>query len=205
MQFCSPLFFYLQIFDFFYLSFSIFLRIVDESNLNKAMDKATFEQTAARLRPLILRIGRDFFGSADDAEDVAQETLLQLWRYCQQLDEKRNVEALAVRVAKNCCVNMKRRQHLTLLRETDSMGETSPSPHLSPHEEVERNEGLSALEEAVGQLQPRERQLFEMRQQEGLSTEEIAQRTGIAKASVQSMIAMARKKVFKEMKRRMNL
>ena len=169
------------------------------------MDKATFEQTAARLRPLILRIGRDFFGSADDAEDVAQETLLQLWRYCQQLDENRNVEALAVRVAKNCCVNLKRRQHLAIVRWVDNMGETSPSPHLSPHEEVERQEGVNALEEAIGQLQPRERQLFEMRQQEGLSTEEIAQQTGIAKASVQSMVAMARKKVFNEMKRRMNL
>ena len=169
------------------------------------MDRTTFEQTAARLRPLILRIGRDFFGSADDAEDVAQETLLQLWRYCQQLDEGRNVEALAVRVAKNCCVNMKRRQHLTLVRETDSMSETRPSPHLSPHEEVEREESLKALDEAIRQLQPRERQLFEMRQQDGLSTEEIAQQTGIAKASVQSMVAMARKKVFNEMKRRMNL
>ena len=63
------------------------------------MDRTAFEQTAARLRPLIYRIGRDFFGSADDAEDVAQETLLQLWRYCQQLDESRNIEALAVRVA----------------------------------------------------------------------------------------------------------
>ena len=91
------------------------------------------------------------------------------------------------------------------MRETDSLGETSPSPHLSPHDEVERQEGLNALDEAIGQLQPRERQLFEMRQQEGLSTEEIAQQTGIAKASVQSMIAMARKKVFNEMKRRMNL
>ena len=169
------------------------------------MDRTAFEQTAARLRPLILRIGRDFFGSADDAEDVAQETLWQLWRYCQQLDESRNIEALAVRVAKNCCVNMKRRQHLTLVRETDGMGETNPSPHLSPHEEVEREEGLKALDEAIGQLQPRERQLFEMRQQNGLSTEEIAQQTGIPKASVQSMVAMARKKVFNEMKRRMNL
>ncbi len=169
------------------------------------MDRTAFEQTAARLRPLIFRIGRDFFDSADDAEDVAQETLLQLWRYCQQLDESRNIEALAVRVAKNCCVNMKRRQHLTLVRETDGMGETNPSPHLSPHEEVEREEGLKALDEAISQLQPRERQLFEMRQQNGLSTEEIAQQTGIPKASVQSMVAMARKKVFNEMKRRMNL
>ena len=190
---------------FFNLSIPLFLRKEGKSNSKTSMDRTTFEQTAARLRPLILRVGRDFFGSADDAEDVAQETLLQLWRYCQQLDEGRNVEALAVRVAKNCCVNMKRRQHLTLVRETDSMSETNPTPHLSPHEEVEREEGLKALDEAIRQLQPRERQLFEMRQQDGLSTEEIALQTGIAKASVQSMVAMARKKVFNEMKRRMNL
>ena len=190
---------------FFNLSIPLFLRKEGKSNSKTSMDRTTFEQTAARLRPLILRVGRDFFGSADDAEDVAQETLLQLWRYCQQLDEGRNVEALAVRVAKNCCVNMKRRQHLTLVRETDCMSETNPTPHLSPHEEVEREEGLKALDEAIRQLQPRERQLFEMRQQDGLSTEEIALQTGIAKASVQSMVAMARKKVFNEMKRRMNL
>ena len=70
--------------------------------------------------------------------------------------------------------------------------------------ELEQKEGVEALDEAVNQLQVRERQLFEMRQQEGLSIEEIAQQTGIPKASVQSMIAMARKKVFNEMKRRMN-
>lgn len=168
------------------------------------MDKTTFEQTAARLRPLILRIGRDFFGSADDAEDVAQETLLRLWQYCQRLDEGRNMEALAARVAKNCCVDMQRRSRIDTVREGEEVLVLSPALMSSPHEELEQKEGVEALDEAVNQLQARERQLFEMRQQEGLSTEEIAQQTGIPKASVQSMIAMARKKVFNEMKRRMN-
>ncbi|MBO4673163.1 MAG: sigma-70 family RNA polymerase sigma factor [Bacteroidaceae bacterium] len=168
------------------------------------MDKTTFEQTAARLRPLILRIGRDFFGSMDDAEDVAQETLVQLWRYCQQLDESRNVEALAVRVAKNCCVNLKRRQHMTFVRGEEQLrGAATLSLHPSPHEEMEEQERINALDDAISHLQPRERQLFEMRQMEGLSTEEIAQQTGIPKASVQSMIAMARKKLFNDMTRRM--
>lgn len=168
------------------------------------MDRTTFEQTAARLRPLILRIGRDYFGSADDAEDVAQETLLRLWHYCQQLDEGRNIEALAARVAKCCCVDMQRREHIQMVREGDEGPVQMPSLAPSPHEELEQKEGTAALDEAISQLKPRERQLFEMRQQEGLSTEEIAQQTGIPKTSVQSMVAMARKKVFNEMKRRMN-
>lgn len=169
------------------------------------MNRATFEQTAARLRPLILRIGRNFFGSADDAEDVAQETLMQLWHYCERLDEGRNIEALALRVAKNCCVNLKRRQHLQVVRGEEHLQTVYPQLSLSPHEELERQEDVSAFDEAVSLLQPRERQLFEMRQLEGLSTEEIAQQTGMAKATVQSMIAMARRKLFNEMKRRKKL
>ena len=168
------------------------------------MDKTTFEQTMERLRPLILRIGRDFFGSADDAEDVAQETLIRLWQYCQRLDESRNIEALAVRMAKHCCVDMQRRSRIETIREDDDGPVTIPSLAPSPHEELEQKEGVAALDEAVDTLKPRERQLFEMRQQEGLSTEEIAEQTGIPRASVQSMISMARKKVFNELKKRMN-
>jgi len=44
-----------------------------------------------------------------------------------------------------------------------------------------------------------------MRQLEGLTTEDISQQVGIPKASVQSMISMARKKLFTELKRKMSL
>ena len=107
-------------------------------------------------------------------------------------------------MAKHCCVDMQRRSRIETIREDDDGPVTIPSLALSPHEELEQKEGVAALDEAVDTLKPRERQLFEMRQQEGLSTEEIAEQTGIPRASVQSMIAMARKKVFNELKRRMN-
>ena len=168
------------------------------------MDKTTFEQTMERLRPLILRIGQDFFGSMDDAEDVAQETLIRLWQYCQRLDEGRNIEALVMRMAKHCCVDMQRRSRIETIREDDDGPVTILSLAPSPHDELEQKEGVTALNEAISTLKPRERQLFEMRQQEGLSTEEIAEQTGIPRASVQSMISMARKKVFNELRRRMN-
>jgi len=38
------------------------------------------------LRPTALRIGQQFFGSAEDAEDVAQETLLRLWAAREHID-----------------------------------------------------------------------------------------------------------------------
>ena len=59
------------------------------------MTRKEFEIIILRLRPLMVKVGRDFFGNQMDAEDVAQEALLRLWKYCERLDADRNLEALA--------------------------------------------------------------------------------------------------------------
>ena len=73
------------------------------------MTRSEFEHIAAQLRQRVLKVGFDFFGNRENAEDAAQETMVQLWRYCEHINAERNVEALAVRVAKNCCVSMHRK------------------------------------------------------------------------------------------------
>lgn len=168
------------------------------------MTRSEFEHIAQQLRSQMLKVALDFFGSQDDAEDAAQEAMLQLWHYCEHIDTKRNVEALAVRVAKNCCVSMYRKQQ----RMTNGVNiDTHPMRQIkgedSPQQQLEAEDLQRMLTEVVAQLKPRERQLFEMRQSEGLSTEEIAEQTGIPKTSVAVMVSTARKKVFTELKRRM--
>ena len=162
------------------------------------MTRSEFEHIAERLRQKVLKVGLQFFGSQDDAEDAAQETMEQLWRYCEQIDASRNIEALAIRVAKNCCVSLYRKNRPT------------PNPSLyggelgsTPQEILEAKDTELMLEEALDMLKPRERQLFEMRQLEGLSVDEISSETGIPKLSITAMVSAARKKVFTELKRRM--
>ena len=155
----------------------------------------------------MLKVALDFFGSQDDAEDVAQDAMVQLWRYCERIDSGRNVSGLAVRVAKNCCVSFyrKRQNNQTTRRLTDigprvlRQKDTSDSPQ----ERLEAKDAQRMIDEVVALLKPRERQLFEMRQTEELSTEEISEQTGIPKASVAAMVSAARKKVFTELTRRM--
>ncbi|MBR4698385.1 MAG: sigma-70 family RNA polymerase sigma factor, partial [Prevotella sp.] len=118
----------------------------------------------------------------------------------------RNISGLAVRVAKNCCISLYRKRQaeqqlshadtdLRMLNQHDSSG--------SPQELLEAKDVQRMLTEAMALLKPRERQLFEMRQTENLSTEQISQQTGIPKPSVTAMVSAARKKVFTELKRRM--
>ena len=59
------------------------------------MTRSEFEHIAAQLRQRVLKVGLDFFSNKEDAEDVAQETMVQLWRYLEHIDAERNVEALA--------------------------------------------------------------------------------------------------------------
>jgi RNA polymerase sigma factor (sigma-70 family) len=163
------------------------------------MTRSEFEHIAAQLRQRVLKTGLDFFGNREDAEDVAQETMVQLWRYLEHIDAERNVEALAVRVAKNCCVSLYRKQKQSADIQALRHLETEDSPHAR----LEAEDTRRMLEETVALLKPRERQLFEMRAVMGLSTDEITAQTGIPKLSVTAMVSAARKKVFTELKRRM--
>ena len=163
------------------------------------MTRSEFEHIAAQLRHRVLKVGLDFFSSHEDAEDAAQETMVQLWRYLEHIDVAQNMEALAVRVAKNCCVSMYRKRH----RERLATDLSRDGTDISPHELMEAEDVQRMLSEALDLLKPRERQLFEMRQIEGLSTDEITNQTGIPKTSVTAMVSAARKKVFTELRRRM--
>jgi len=100
------------------------------------MTRSEFELMAPKLRAEMLKVSLAFFGDGDDAEDTVQEAMLQLWRYCGQIDSGRNVTGLAVRVAKNCCVNhhrRKRQEHANL----DDCLAAFPDPSVSPQERLE--------------------------------------------------------------------
>lgn len=168
------------------------------------MTRSQFEHIAAQLRQKVLKISTHFFGSRDDAEDAAQEAMEQLWRYCEHIDADRNIEALAVRIAKNCCVNLYRRQqHQAVTADVDMLALNRQAPSASPQQQLEAKDTQRMLNEALDLLNPRERELFDLRAVMGLSNDEISSQTGIPKTSIAPMVSAARKKVLAELIKRM--
>jgi RNA polymerase sigma factor (sigma-70 family) len=165
------------------------------------MTRQEFEHIAAQLRQKVLNVSTQFFASRQDAEDAAQEAMVQLWRYCEQIDASRNIDALAVRVAKNCCVSMYRRQRHTA--DIDQQSIKTPTAEPSPQQQLEAQDTQRMLNAALSLLKPRERQLFDMRAVMGLSNDEISSQTGIPKTSIAPMVSEARKKVMAELLKRM--
>ena len=150
----------------------------------------------------MVKVGRDFFGNQMDAEDVAQEALLRLWKYCERLDADRNLEALAVKVAKNVCVDLYKSRNTY---EDEITSDIASPPSQSADAELHAKEVQQKIDEAMERLNPRERDLLKARQLEGKSAEEISEQTGIPKSSVKSMISKARKKLKMDLQKHLKL
>ena len=150
----------------------------------------------------MVKVGRDFFGNQMDAEDVAQEALLRLWNYCERLSADRNLEALAVKVAKNVCVDIYKERNIY---EDEIKVDAASRPSQSADAELHAKEVQLKIDEAMERLNPRERDLLKARQLEGKSAEEISEQTGIPKSSVKSMISMARKKLKTDLQKHLKL
>ena len=168
------------------------------------MIQEEFEHIAPRLRELMLSVGRIFFVNDDDAEDVAQEGLVALLRFINRMESGARHDALAIRVAKHCCMDIVRKRKSRLIvigKIKEEMSPPGKDVGVSPHENLEAKELHEAVNRAVQHLKPSERRLFEMRQIEGLELDDIAKRTNIAKPSIKSIVSAARKKVFEEIKR----
>lgn len=162
------------------------------------MDKAHFEQLAIRLRPKITALAVRFFAAverAEQADDVAQETLLRLWRMGDKADGYCDVEALTVAIAKNVCVDLYRR------------GEPSATPLDNVRiavpaaaETHQRDEALHyALERGLARLPSTQRRMLMMRS-EGMALDDIAAVCGTTKASAKTLISAARRSLMKSMK-----
>lgn len=155
------------------------------------MTRSEFENIAVQLHQKVLKVGLDFFGNKEDAEDISQEAMMQLWRYCEHIDAERNVEALAIKIARNCCVSEWRRRRMNLVYQIPDYSDNS-----DPQAQLEAKDIQRLLTEAEAQLNPSERKLFNMRYTAELSTEEIAKEIGIPKASINTMVSTARRKVI---------
>ncbi|MCI6168007.1 MAG: sigma-70 family RNA polymerase sigma factor [Alistipes sp.] len=156
------------------------------------MTTQEFEHTATGLRPKLLSIARRFTkasGLQAEAEDLVQEALTELWKLCSTGYEVRDMEALAVKITKTVCVkHYRKRTPVT----TDIDGIDFPDSH-GASERIDTEEALQLRQKLFAGLSDTQRQYLELRNEQGLTLDEIAAETGHPKASVKATISQARK------------
>ena len=156
------------------------------------MELNQFTITVVPLRGKLLNYARKLTDDSSDAEDVVQEVMLKLWNIRQKLEEYNSIEALAVRITHNLCMDMwrsKRTDQVSL----DQVPVVSQT--VNPERVLEGNDEIRLMREIISSLPTLQQTIIRMKDIEEYETEEIAQITGCSSESIRSNLSRARKKV----------
>ena len=154
--------------------------------------------TNARFQNEWLSLSGDFYRVAyyiledeAEAEDAVQELFLKLWSGRDALDGIRNPKGYGIRVLRNLCLDRIRRSRKM---ETPAV---LPEPEWPGRQDeaVDEKERLAKVLDAIKSLPDRQREVLTLRTLDGLSYEEIAERTGMNQLTLRVVLSQARRKI----------
>jgi len=151
-----------------------------------------FELAAKKIRPRLMQVAKQSIDNKDEAEDLVQETLLRLWSAEAQWETYQNLEAVAVRIIKNCIIDNFRKKKISY-ETLDNVSVENTQP--TPHQALESGERWEILQSIILQLPNLQRMIITMKDIEGYETEDIAKITNTNIESVRMNLSRARKKV----------
>ena len=158
------------------------------------MDIQTFKIQVFPVREKVYRLSLRMLRCHADAEDTAQEVMLKLWTMRDQLAAYRSVEALAVQISKNVCINKLKACKHTSDHTFDTMQDMSPAPDL----QLEAADSVATVTRIIDRLPETQRMVIRLRDVEGYQPAEIAEIMACEESAVRSNLSRARKRVKEE-------
>jgi RNA polymerase sigma-70 factor (ECF subfamily) len=137
-------------------------------------------------------------GNAEDAGDVAQESLLAMARSLRDFRGEASVSSWLYTVARRFCLKKRRRSKFAPAREEslDAPGGDAAlrlaDPAPTPEQAVRNRELATALTRAIDALDPPQREVLVLRDVEGLPAPDVARILGVSVDAVKSRLHRAR-------------
>lgn len=153
------------------------------------MTERAFHTVWMPLQARFYRIAFYILESEADAKDAVQDLYLKLWNLRDHLEMVQKPSAYGTMLLKNLCIDRIRRA-----RPTEPPDEALA---LEPpaDETLQSREELQQVRKAIGLLPATQRKLLMLRVFEGLSYEEIAQKTGLSPLNIRVQVSLARKRI----------
>lgn len=156
-------------------------------------DRDAARHLTHRLAPRVMAYAMRVLNDRPEAEDVAQEAMLRLWRIAPEWRQgEAQVTTWLFRVATNLATDRLRkriRRRAAALDDTPEVADDQPGAVQSLIE----TDRMAALQNALDQLPERQRQAVVLRHIEGLSNPEIAEILGIGVEAVESLTARGKR------------
>jgi len=137
-------------------------------------------------------------GSQDEAEDIAQEAFLRLFKALPDFRGESRISTWLYRTTTRLAIDHLRRERLKRKLFFFRQDNDSPDPvdqasdwRANPGEELISNEAMQSLRHSLSKLSARQQVIFTLRHYEGLSLNEIAGHLGIETGTVKAHLHRA--------------
>ncbi len=159
-------------------------------------DRMAAQVLTGRLTPRVFAVAARVLGDHAEAEDVAQEAMLRLWRMAPDWQPGRaKVSTWLYRVTMNLCIDRRRKNTHGRLDDMAEPADTAPGAD----EQLQQQARAEALQSALMRLPERQRQAVVLRHLEELANPEIGEIMGISVEAVESLTARGKRMLTVEL------
>lgn len=167
---------------------------VDENDLLRRLtagEQAAFDTVFRAHYAHLVSFAQGLLRDRSAAEDAAQEVMLELWRRRTDVVITESLRAYLLRATRNRALNQLRHVNVQKRAEPHLVGEDSVTA--TGASELVATELKGAIVEAIAELPPACREVFELSRGRGLRYAEIASTLGISVKTVESQMGKALK------------
>lgn len=155
-------------------------------------DAEAARELTDRMLPRALSVATRVLGDRAEAEDVAQEAMLRLWRIAPHWQTgQAKISTWLYRVTMNLCIDLQRKRRGGTVALDDAPDPADNAP--SAAEQLVAKARSDALQDALAQLPDRQRQAVVLRHLEELANPEIAEILGVSVEAVESLVARGKR------------
>lgn len=160
-------------------------------------DEVAFEQLIERHQHLVIGTVAKMLGNASDAEDIAQQVFIRLWKCAPRYKPKAKFTTFLLTITRNLIFNESRRKsrkkEYSIDEREDDYHLQTPDPHAnSPDEGLLQQELQQAVDNAISSLPEKQRLALVLRRYEEMPYDEIGTVLGLSVSAVKSQLFRAR-------------
>lgn len=160
------------------------------------MNQTEFVQLIQPFKDKMFRLAKRLLVSSEEAEDATQEVLVKLWNKKEGIQEIKSIEAMAMTITKNYCLDQLKSKRASNLKIVHSNYRDSES---GVYQKTEDKDTLSWVEKLINELPENQRLIIQMRDIEAYEFEEIAEILQINEATIRVTLSRARKTIREKM------
>lgn len=159
-------------------------------------DESAFNILAKKYQKRIYWHARQMLNDHLDADEVTQEVLIVMYNKMRSFNFKSSLYTWIYKIVTTRCLNQIKRKKLRKLFSFEDADEKELSVKNDIIEDISNREKLEKVNKALEKIPPKQRQVFILRNYDGLAYEEIAEITGKSVGGLKANYFHALKKVL---------